>query len=148
MLIYNVKIAPAGGLTPSSIRLARYNENEAERVLFDISSWQDIYGTNEVIILVKRSGDSQPYQITPAREENLVIWDLTNFDTAQTGIALLELHYMHNDQLLAKSAMMQFIILDTIETIGQINCGSGDLNMQNEDFFLSTVKGEYNIEEQ
>lgn len=148
MLIYNVKIAPTGKLPPASIRLARYNENEAERVLFDISSWQEIYGTNDVIILIKRPEDSQPYQITPVREENLVIWDLTNSDTAQTGTALLELHYMHNDQLLAKSAMMQFIILDTIETIGQINCGSGDLNAQNEDFFLSTVKGEYNIEEQ
>ena len=142
MIVYNIKIAPEGELSPNNIRIGRYRENEATQLRFDISSWKEVFGDNETQIVFLKPEQITPVQIYPTIEGNLAIWTITESDTDTVGTGCLEVQYIGQSGLLAKSAILQIEILETIDTIGPITCPCA-MAEENREFFLRNVRGEY-----
>ena len=70
-------------------------ENNATRIVFDISAWVESFGPGTARLLHQRPGDAAPYPVGVTRTDadgnpdsdsgTLVLWDVTNTDTAQAA---------------------------------------------------------------
>ncbi|MBR0282809.1 MAG: hypothetical protein IJQ81_14700 [Oscillibacter sp.] len=70
-------------------------ENNATRIVFDISAWVILFGPGTVRLLHQRPGDAAPYPVGVTRTDadgtpdndsgTLVLWDVTSTDTAQAA---------------------------------------------------------------
>ena len=118
MVIYNVKIAPDGELSPQRLRIGRFAENEAVKIQFDFSGWQETYGEASVSLIAKRCGDSYPYPIVITSEENIATWVVSNTDTSKCGIGYAELGYSNQSGMLAKSALLMIEVVKTLSDAG------------------------------
>ena len=118
MVIYNVKIAPDGELNPQRLRIGRFAENEAVKIQFDFSGWQETYGEASVSLIAKRCGDSYPYPIVITTEENIATWIVSNTDTSKCGIGYAELGYSNQSGMLAKSALLMIEVVKTLSDAG------------------------------
>lgn len=118
MVIYNVKIAPDGELNPQRLRIGRFAENDAVKIQFDFSAWQETYGEASVSLIAKRCGDSYPYPIVITSEENIATWVVSNTDTSKCGIGYAELGYSNQSGMLAKSALLMIEVVKTLSDAG------------------------------
>lgn len=118
MIVYNVKIAPDGELNPQRLRIGRFAENEAVKIQFDFSGWQETYGEASVSLIAKRCGDSYPYPIVITSEENIATWVVSNTDTSKCGIGYAELGYLNQSGMLAKSALLMIEVVKTLSDAG------------------------------
>lgn len=118
MIVYNVKIAPDGELSPQRLRIGRFAENEAVKIQFDFSGWQETYGEASVSLIAKRCGDSYPYPIVITSEENIATWIVSNTDTSKCGIGYAELGYSNQSGMLAKSALLMIEVVKTLSDAG------------------------------
>lgn len=147
MVIYNIKIAPEGELSTNLITVGRYNENDAVQVTFDISSWQEIFGDQEVRLVLQLPEHETLDQIYPPVDENIVTWTISDYETADVGIGQAELQYYSGSELLIKSAILTIQILEAIESLGPMPCPCQPVKEENKEFYLSTVIGEYRTNE-
>ena len=67
------------------INIGRKGEHLARRVQFDLTAWAETYGDGRAELLYQRPGDLHAYPIAAQRQGNLLLWDITNVDTAQAG---------------------------------------------------------------
>lgn len=118
MIVYNVKIAPDGELNPQRLRIGRFAENDAVKIQFDFSAWQETYGEASVSLIAKRCGDSYPYPIVITSEENIATWVVSNTDTSKCGIGYAELGYSNQSGMLAKSALLMIEVVKTLSDAG------------------------------
>ena|GEM_PF-6334023 len=75
------------------ICIGRRGEHLARQVQFDLTEWVQIYGEGRADLLYLRPDDQNPYPIPTQRQENLLLWTVTNIDTAQAGEGRFELRY-------------------------------------------------------
>ena len=85
------------------IVLGRQGENFAEQVVFDVTEWQSIYGTDnaECVLFVKRPKELEEdiYTAVTIQEGNKIIWPITSYETELVGTGACELQYWVNHQL-------------------------------------------------
>lgn len=115
----------------STIELGRRWEHRARRIVFDISEWVGEYGAGSVRLLHQRPDDAAPYPVsvtranpdgTPHPDGTLVLWDVTNVDTAQGGgdgrYGKAELRYYAGaegaEEFLVKSDVYKTVTLDAL----------------------------------
>ena len=74
-----------------TINLGRQGENDVQQVQFDVTGWAETYGSGTYSLRLLRPGESVPYEaiVTPAGE--LVLWNVTDTDTALSGMGEAQL---------------------------------------------------------
>ena len=118
MIVYNVKLAPTGELSPQRLRIGRFAENDAVKVLFDTTAWYNTYGEGNVSLLAQRCGDPYPYPIVVTTENNITTWVVSNTDTSKCGVGYAELSYSNQSGLLAKSALLIVEVVRSLSDAG------------------------------
>lgn len=85
------------------IMLGQFGENDARKVIFDISEWVTDYGTGSAQLLHRRYGDVEPYPCTVTKEGNRVVWTVQAADLQPGGYGEAQLSYYVNNTLVAKT---------------------------------------------
>lgn len=115
MRTVNIDLGSANGW--QTICIGRRGENEAEQVVFDISSLIATYGTGTAVLFNKRNGDSEAYPVFVEQRGNSVIWTASETDTAVIGSGSCELWYYVNNSL-AKTLVFQTYVAEDIGVPG------------------------------
>lgn len=80
--------------------LGKWQEHKARQIIFDITTWADLYGEGRAELLYQRPGDERPYIMTIEQAGHQVIWLITNYHTHDcTGDGWCELRYYTEDTL-------------------------------------------------
>ena len=96
-----------------SLAIGRRGENEARRVVFDLSAWRRHYGEGTVQLLHQRAGDESPYPCTLTVEGDTAYWLIRAADVNKPGWGEAQLHYYVGDTL-AKSAIWRTVTADAL----------------------------------
>lgn len=85
--------------TISTIEAGVQNENDASCVKFDYSDWKEEYGDGILSMRIQRREDDDPYPVLltvstdPDDGENVMVWSISDVDTAQIGKHKAQLTY-------------------------------------------------------
>ena len=96
-----------------SLAIGRRGENDARRVVFDLSAWRGDYGEGTVQLLHQRAGDESPYPCTLTVEGDTAYWLIRAADVDKAGWGSAQLHYYVGDTL-AKSAIWRTVTADAL----------------------------------
>lgn len=96
-----------------SLAIGRRGENEARRVVFDLSAWRRHYGEGTVQLLHQRAGDESPYPCALTVEGDTAYWLIRAADVDKAGWGSVQLHYYVGDTL-AKSAIWRTVTADAL----------------------------------
>lgn len=96
-----------------SLAIGRRGENEARRVVFDLSAWRRHYGEGTVQLLHQRAGDENPYPCALTVEGDTAYWLIRAADVNKPGWGEAQLHYYVGDTL-AKSAIWRTVTADAL----------------------------------
>lgn len=96
--------------------IGRQGENNARKVQFNIAAWQALYGQGTVELIFQRPDDAAPYPVAVELQDNLVLWTVTDTDTAFAGrYGRAELRYYVGDTL-AKSESSAVSVWEAMDT--------------------------------
>lgn len=96
-----------------SLAIGRRGENDARRVVFDLSAWRGDYGEGTVQLLHQRAGDESPYPCALTVEGDTAYWPIRAADVSKAGWGSAQLHYYVGDTL-AKSAIWRTVTADAL----------------------------------
>lgn len=96
-----------------SLAIGRRGENDARRVVFDLSAWRGDYGEGTVQLLHQRAGDESPYPCALTVEGDTAYWLIRAADVSKAGWGSAQLHYYVGDTL-AKSAIWRTVTADAL----------------------------------
>ena len=96
-----------------SLAIGRRGENDARRVVFDLSAWRGDYGDGTVQLLHQRAGDESPYPCALTVEGDTAYWLIRAADVDKAGWGSAQLHYYVGDTL-AKSAIWRTVTADAL----------------------------------
>ena len=101
-----------------NIIIGRRGTYETEQIVFDVTYLVETFGDGVAMLMVKRPSDTYAYPATVTREDNNVIWTVSEVDTGVKGHGECELFWYVNDATgLAKSVIYSVAILrDIAET--------------------------------
>ena len=100
------------------IVIGRRRENNAKKIVFDISHWRELYGEGTVVLLHQRSGDSSPYPCDIEVTHGNASWIITETDTFKEGRGSVELQY-RIDETVAKSEIWTTIVEGSLPDVGE-----------------------------
>ena len=96
-----------------SLAIGRRGENDARRVVFDLSAWRRHYGEGTVQLLHQRAGDESPYPCALTVEGDTAYWLIRAADVDKAGWGSAQLHYYVGNTL-AKSAIWRTVTADAL----------------------------------
>ena len=99
-----------------SICIGRQGENKVVTVQFDVSGWQEMYGSGSFSLLHQRSADMSAYPCVITSDTNTVSWVITSTDVFYVGNGRAQLLYIVDDKV-AKSVVF------TTNTLQSLNAG-------------------------
>lgn len=95
------------------LSLGRRGENEATKVVFDFSAWLEQFGFGVPILLVKRLGDTEAYEVAMSTDGSTATWFVSSSDTAIVGGGKCEYWYAV-DGIMVKSKVYTTRVLNDI----------------------------------
>ena len=98
-----------------NIIIGRRGTYGTEAIAFDVTSLVNSYGDGVAVLMVKRPTDTTAYPVVTTREENVILWEVSDIDTAYKGHGECELFWYVDDSL-AKSIIYSVAILRDIGT--------------------------------
>lgn len=98
----------------SQIHIGYQGENEANQVVFDISSWIDEYGNGEAVLHILRNGEKLPYAKDCTIDGTNAIWVIDDIDTARSGRGVAQLVYK-KDNIVKKNATYTTVVGTGVE---------------------------------
>lgn len=101
------------GANVSAVYIGRRGEHNATNVRFHIQSLITAYGEGTVEMYVKRKGDAEAYPVAVSQDGEIVIWTVSNVDTAYVGCGAAELWY-YVDDILAKTVVYTTVVREDI----------------------------------
>jgi hypothetical protein len=66
--------------------LGRQGENEALKIVFDVSRLIADYGEGTAVLVAQRSQDVAPYTIVTTQSDKTVTWTISSTDTLYQGV--------------------------------------------------------------
>ena len=87
------KIDVASGRRTMPIDIGRQYEHEVTEFTFVYSKWVRQFGEGQIMIVLQRCGDANPYPVTVQEEPNAVKWLVTSTDTEKVGKGELQITY-------------------------------------------------------
>lgn len=112
MNVVNVDIK-LSSLCSNGIMLGIRGESNVTSVIFDITELINNYGEGNVQLLVKRSVDDEAYPVVISKDENIVVWIVSDVDTAYAGVGCCELWY-YVDDAIAKTIVFNTYVSNDI----------------------------------
>lgn len=100
------------------LALGRKGENEARRVIFNLTAWRAAHGDGAVSLCAKRAGDAEPYPCGVTQDEDTAVWVLRAADVDKPGWGDVQLSYYVGD-VLAKSQTWRTLVAPSL-------CACGD----------------------
>ena len=95
-------------------------ENIVTGVIFDYSSWRELYGVGALTLAVQPSGNSNPYPVTlTAIDDTHVLWTLTKTDLNEEGAGRCQLTYVVGEAI-KKSAVFVYKAGYSMDATGEI----------------------------
>ena len=115
------KIIPSSRtIVQSPISIGHKAEKGVEAIEFDLTAWVETYGSGTATIVMKRWGDAIPYPIAlEIDENNKATWTLSDIDTAKAGMAYAQLSYIVGDEVVKKSDIYTFRVMDSLTGEGE-----------------------------
>lgn len=108
------------GSRENPLPIGRLGENQARRVIFDLSKLEEIYGDGVWKLVAKRPHETIPYIVTSTDTsvDGKAIWIIQNADVGVCGFGLVELRYYpsgdDSDQSVYKSQLWLTFIEDAL----------------------------------
>lgn len=97
----------------ADLTLGRRGENQARQVIFDLASWQELYGEGTAQLLHQRAGDSAPYPCAITQEGAQARWTIRAADVDKPGWGEAQLCY-YVGETLVKSAVWRTMTADSL----------------------------------
>lgn len=85
------------------VKIGWTGENDARGIVWDISTWQTIYGDGTCTLLNQRETDDAPYPCSITIDGKFAIWQVTDGDLGSGGNGKCQLVYTVSDETVAKS---------------------------------------------
>lgn len=85
------------------VKIGWTGENDARGIVWDISTWQTIYGEGICTLLNQRETDDAPYPCSITIDGKFAIWQVTDGDLGSGGNGKCQLIYTVSDETVAKS---------------------------------------------
>ena len=110
------KIIPSSRtIVRSPISIGHKAEKGVEAIEFDLTAWVETYGSGTLTVIMRRWGDAIPYPIAlEIDENNKATWTLSDIDTAKAGMAYAQLSYIVGDEVVKKSDIYTFCVMDSL----------------------------------
>jgi len=110
------KIIPSSRtIVQSPISIGHKAEKGVEAIEFDLTAWVETYGSGTLTVIMRRWGDAIPYPIAlEIDENNKATWTLSDIDTAKAGMAYAQLNYVVGDEVVKKSDIYTFRVMDSL----------------------------------
>lgn len=90
------------------IMLGRRGENQARRIVFELTAWVELYGEGVVQLIHQRAGDTAPYPVNVFKDINSAIWTPSDADTGAEGEGKAELQYLIGDTVVKSCTWQTF----------------------------------------
>jgi len=115
------KIIPSSRtIVQSPISIGHKAEKGVEAIEFDLTAWVETYGSGTLTVIMRRWGDAIPYPIAlKIDENNKATWTLSDIDTAKAGMAYAQLNYIVGDEVVKKSDIYTFRVMDSLTGEGE-----------------------------
>ena len=110
-----MKIIEAIGSLP--LIIGKQGENNATKIVFDLSALIKLYGAGTVQLLAQRAQDETPYPCVITQVGDKAEWVISNADTQYAGTGKCELHYYVGDTL-AKTQIWQTVTECALSDVG------------------------------
>ena len=102
------------------ISIGHKAEKGVEAIEFDVTAWVETYGSGTLTVIMRRWGDAIPYPIAlEIDENNKATWTLSDTDTAKAGMAYAQLSYIVGDEVVKKSDIYTFRVMDSLTGEGE-----------------------------
>lgn len=85
------------------VKIGWTGENDARGIVWDISTWQTIYGEGICTLLNQREQDTAPYPCPVTIDGKFAIWKVTDADLGTGGNGKCQLIYQVSEEVVAKS---------------------------------------------
>lgn len=96
MIEVNISTAPC---TEPKILIGRQCENDAVKIVFDLSYLIQTFGDGTAVLVHQRVRDDAPYAVTATRNGSNLEWSVSNTDNAYVGVGQAELRWTVGDAL-------------------------------------------------
>lgn len=115
------KIIPSSRtIVQSPISIGHKAEKGVQAIEFDLTAWVETYGSGTLTVIMRRWGDEIPYPIAlEIGEDNKATWTLSDIDTAKAGMAYAQLNYIVGDEVVKKSDIYTFRVMDSLAGEGE-----------------------------
>lgn len=115
------KIIPSSRtIVQSPISIGHKAEKGVQAIEFDLTAWVETYGSGTLTVIMRRWGDAIPYPIAlEIDENNKATWTLSDIDTAKAGMAYAQLNYIVGDEVVKKSDIYTFRVMDSLVGEGE-----------------------------
>ena len=115
------KIIPSSRtIVQSPISIGHKAEKGVEAIEFDLTAWVETYGSGTLTVIMRGWGDAIPYPIAlEIDENNKATWTLSDIDTAKAGMAYAQLNYIVGDEVVKKSDIYTFRVMDSLTGEGE-----------------------------
>jgi len=115
------KIIPSSKvIVRQPISIGHKAEKGVEAIEFDLTAWVETYGSGTLTVIMRRWGDAIPYPIAlEIDENNKAVWTLSDIDTAKAGMAYAQLNYIVGDEVVKKSDIYTFRVMDSLTGEGE-----------------------------
>lgn len=100
--------------------LGKQGENRAVVIRFEIESWRKEFGEGFLRARHKRRTDELPYPVELITDDKYALWIVNESDNAVAGKGELELVYIADDGLIAKSITLDTYVYSSNVDIGEI----------------------------
>ena len=90
MIDVNIKTSPCAD---PKILIGRQAENNAIKVVFDLSFLIQNFGEGTAVLVHQRTKDNAPYIVTTQQDGSTLSWNVSNIDTAYVGVGQAELRW-------------------------------------------------------
>lgn len=95
------------------LQIGRQGEHGVTQVWFDLTYLIETYGEGTAALSYMRSGDTAPYLVTTTQENNILIWEVDETDTAYDGMGKCEVRWTVDDDL-AKTVVYRTIVMKAL----------------------------------
>lgn len=95
------------------LQIGRQGEHGVTQVWFDLTYLIETYGEGAAALSYMRSGDTAPYLVTTTQENNTLIWEVDETDTAYDGMGKCEVRWTVDDDL-AKTVVYRTIVMKAL----------------------------------
>ena len=93
------------------VQIGLYGENDAREIAYDITPWADLSGAANV--MVKRSGDTDPYISAATVDGNTAVWTVSDADLLE-GYGELQFVFTSGDTIIAKSPIFTTFVAESL----------------------------------